>query len=266
MNQMVVAVFDNESAALEGLRELRDLHNEGGVSLYASAVIVKDKTGKVTVEQEVDKGPAGTAVGLLAGGLVGVLGGPAGLPVGAYIGGLAGLLFDLAKFGVDLRFFDDVSKALTAGKAAVLAEVEESWTSLLDERLGKHGGTLYRQFRVDVLDDQLVRESAALEANLKTLKHELERANAENRAAIQKDIDEVKGKLKAKQRQAEATLDQAKTEMEARVKTLQDQAKGANDAVKARIERRVAGVKTDFERRSKKLGQASRLAAEALAP
>jgi hypothetical protein len=52
------------------------------------------------------------------------------------------LLFDLGKFGIDLSFFDDVSKALTDGKAAVLAEVEESWTSLLDERLGKHGGTL----------------------------------------------------------------------------------------------------------------------------
>ena len=166
MNQMLVAIFDNDSAAFEGLQELRDLHKEGGVSLYASALIVKDQTGKVSVKQEADKGPAGTALGLLVGGLVGVVGGPAGLPIGAYIGGLAGLLFDLGKFGVDLTFFDDVSKELTAGKAAVLAEVEESWTSLLDERLRKHGGTVYRQFRADVLEDQLVREGATLEANL----------------------------------------------------------------------------------------------------
>ncbi len=57
MNQMVVAVFDSDSAAFEGLRELRNLHKEGGVSLYASAVIVKDKTGKVSVKQEADKAP-----------------------------------------------------------------------------------------------------------------------------------------------------------------------------------------------------------------
>ena len=50
MNQMVVAVFDNDSAAFEGLRELRNLHKEGGVSLYASAVIVKDKTGGVACQ------------------------------------------------------------------------------------------------------------------------------------------------------------------------------------------------------------------------
>jgi hypothetical protein len=56
-NQMLVAVFDNETAAFEGLSALRALHKEGGISLYASAVIMKDKTGKVSVKQEVDRGP-----------------------------------------------------------------------------------------------------------------------------------------------------------------------------------------------------------------
>ena len=265
MNQMVVAVFDNDSAAFEGLRELRDLHKEGGVSLYASAVIVKDKTGEVSVKQEADKGPAGTALGLLVGGLVGVLGGPAGLPIGAYIGGLAGLLFDLGRFGVDLTFFDDVSKALTPGKAAVLAEVEESWTSLLDERLRKHGGTVYRQLRADVLEDQLVREGATLEANLDALQHELDQSIAGDRTAIQKDIDQIKKKINATQDQAKARLEQAKAETNARIKALQDQAKEASGQTKARIEKRIADVKSDFDMRSMKLNQALKLAKEALA-
>jgi uncharacterized membrane protein len=264
MNQMVVAVFDNESAALEGLRELRDLHREGGVSLYASAVVVKDKKGKVSVKQEADKGPAGTALGLLAGGLVGVLGGPASLPVGAYIGGLTGLLFDLGKFGVDLAFFDDVSKALTAGKAAVLAEVEESWTSLLDERLRKQGGTVYRRFRVDIVEDQLVREGAALEANLSALQHELQQSIAEEKAAIQKDIGQAKKQIKATQDQTKKRLEHAKAEMNARIKALQDQAKEATGQTKAPIEKRIVDVPADFEVRSKKLSQALKLAKEAL--
>src|SRR5271157_4782379 len=202
MKQMVVAVFDNETAALEGLRELRDLHSEGGVSLYASAVVVKDNAGKVNVKQDADQGPAGLVLGMLVGGLVGALGGPGAVPLGGYIGGLAGLLFDLGKFGIDLSFFDDVSKALTVGKAAVLAEVEESWTSLLDERLGKHGGTVYRQFRADVLEDKLVREGATLEANLDALQHELDQSIAGDRTAIQKDIDQIKKKINATQDQA----------------------------------------------------------------
>lgn len=265
MNQMIVAVFDNESAAREGIRELRELHREGGVSLYASSLIVKEETGKVSVKQEADQGPAGLVVGMLAGGLVGVLGGPVAVPVGGYIGGLAGLLFDLGRFGIDLHFFDEVSKALTPGKAAVLAEVEESWTSLLDERLGKCGGTVYRRFRVNVVDDQLVREGAALEANLKALRHDFNQSLLNERVAIEKDILGVKKQIEATRDRASARLDQEQTEMQARIEALQDQAKKASGHTKARIEKRMADARADFEARSEKLGQALKLAKEALA-
>src|ERR1700760_1316023 len=135
MNKMLVAVFDTESAAFEGLSALKDLHRDGDITLYSSAVIAKDKNGKVELRQEADAGPVGTPVGLLAGSLLGVLGGPAGLAVGASIGGLAGLIFDVNKTGVDVTFLDDVSKALTGGKFAVLSEIEESWTTPVDTRV-----------------------------------------------------------------------------------------------------------------------------------
>lgn len=100
----------------------------------------------------------------------------------------------------------------------------------------------------------LMRESAAFEADLKALNDDLEQAAAENRAAIQKDID-----------QAKARLDQAKAETDAKVKALQDQAKAASGIAKARIEKRIAAAKADFEVRSKKLSQAWTLTKEALA-
>lgn len=53
--------------------------------------------------------------------------------------------------------------------------------------------------------------------------------------------------------------------MDARIKALQDQAKEASGQTKARIEKRIADVKSDFDRRSKKLNQALKLAKEALA-
>ena len=57
------------------------------------------------------------------------------MAVGASLGGLAGVLFDVSKSGVDVSFLDDVAKTLTAGKVAVLAEVDESWTTPVDTRL-----------------------------------------------------------------------------------------------------------------------------------
>jgi uncharacterized membrane protein len=95
MDKMLVAVFDTETAAFKGLSALKDLHRQGDLTLYASAVIVKDKTGAINVKQAAEDGPVGTALGFLTGGLVGVLGGPAGLALGASLGGLTGFLFDL---------------------------------------------------------------------------------------------------------------------------------------------------------------------------
>jgi uncharacterized membrane protein len=265
MNQMIAAVFDGEKAALEGLRELRNMHSECALSLYASAVIVKNKAGQVSVKQDADQGPVGAVTGILAGALVGVLGGPAAVPLGGYIGGLAGLLFDLGKFGIDLAFFDEVSKALSAGKAAVLAEIEESWASLLDERMHRHGGTVYRRFRADLADDQLIHQGAALVANLNALREDLKRSIAEDRAAIQRDIERVNKQISATQDQAKSRLAQAKSEMNARMSALQDQAKNASGHAKERIDKRIADARSDFDMRSKKLNQALNLGKEALA-
>jgi len=265
MNKMLVAVFDTEPAAFEGLTALRDLHREGDITLYASAVMVKDKTGKINVKQGADDGPVGTAVGLLTGSLIGILGGPAGLALGASLGGLTGFLFDLDQSGIGATFLDDICKTLTPGKAAVVAEVEESWTTPVDTRVHKLGGTVFRRLRSEVVEDQLVRESAAFDADLKALEDDLNKGVAENRAAVQKDIEQTKKQIKATQDQAKARLNQAKAEMDARIRSLQDQAKGASDRAKARIEKRTAEVRSDFEVRSKKLNQAWTLTKEALA-
>ena len=74
-------------------------------------------------------------------------------------------------------------------------EIEESWTTPVDTRLHKLGGIVFRRLRSEVVEDQLMRaerkpcrESAAFEADLKTLQDDLRHADAENRAAIQKNI------------------------------------------------------------------------------
>jgi len=265
MNKMLVAVFDREEAAFEGLSALKDLHRHGDITLYSSAVIAKDRNGKIEVKRADDSGPVGTAVGLLTGSLIGIAGGPAGLAVGASLGSLAGLIFDANKNGVDVTFLDDVANSLTAGKVAILAEVEESWSTPVDTRLHGLGAIVFRRLRGEVVADQLARESAAFEADLNTLNEELKQAATVDRAAIQKDIERVKIELKATQDQATARLDQAKAETEARLNALQDQAKAASGRTKARIEKRIADTKVDFEMRSRKLNQAWTLTKEALA-
>lgn len=61
MNKIIVAVFDSETDAYKGVDALKNLHNKGDISLYNSAVLVKDSNGKVEVKQSQDEGPIDTA-------------------------------------------------------------------------------------------------------------------------------------------------------------------------------------------------------------
>ncbi|HEY4956448.1 MAG TPA: hypothetical protein VII31_01420 [Caldimonas sp.] len=51
MNKMLVVIFDTEKAADAGTHALRKLHDEGGVTLYASAVIARDGNAVALKEQ-----------------------------------------------------------------------------------------------------------------------------------------------------------------------------------------------------------------------
>ncbi len=265
MNKMLAAVFDTENAAYEGLSALKDLHKNGDITLYATAVVSKESSGVIRENQIADEGPVGTALGLLTGSLVGLLAGPVGLAVGASAGSLAGLVFDLDKSGVDISFVDEVSTALSPGKTAVLAEVDETWVTPVDTRLGKLGGLVFRRLRSEFVEDQLARESAAFKAELKQLEDEQAQANAESKAALQKEIDSAKKKLEVMQTQAKTKMEQAKGEADAKISTMRAQMQQASDSKKSKIEKRIAKVKIDYEVRSAKLERARELAREALA-
>jgi len=159
---MIVAVFDTEAKAYEGLRALGELHRESSLTVYSDAVIAKDASGTVALRQSGSIGPVGTLLGGATGTLIGLLGGPAGAAAGMLAGSVGGSAFDIANLGVGADFVDEVSKLLTAGRAAVVAEIEEEWITPLDDRMDEIGGNVYRRSRRDVIDYQDERDAVAL--------------------------------------------------------------------------------------------------------
>ncbi len=264
MNKMLAVVFDKEEAAYEGLRALNDLHSNGDITLYATAVIVKDASGVVSEEQIADSGPVATSLGLLSGSLVGLLAGPVGLAIGASAGALTGFVVDLDKSGIGIGFLDEVSSAMSPGKAAVLAEVEETWVTPLDSRMRILGGLVFRRLKSEVVEDQLARESAAFNAEMNQLREELAQASSETKVAVQKEIEVIGKKLEIMHAEATARAGQVKSEADAKVETMRTQMKQASESQKARVEKRISKVKADYATRSAKLEQARKLAGEAL--
>ena len=264
-NKILVSVFESERTAFEGLTALKDLHHEGDITLYASTVIAKDASGTVTVRQAADDGPIGTLAGMVTGGLVGLLGGPVGVAVGAYVGGFGGLMYDLFKAGLSTDFVDEVSASLTPGKAAVVADIDETWVTPIDTRLGALGGTTFRRLPGEVADAELVRETDGARMDLAQLQAELRETSGNAKANVQKAIDAQRRKLEALDHRIGKSLAQQKAEFEARLATLREQQAKAHASHRQRIEARIDELKASHEARKAKLEEARRLAKASVA-
>ncbi len=266
MSKFVVVIFPDEAKAYEGTRALKELHAEASLAVYGMAVVTKGADGKLTVKQAADTGPLGIGVGALVGGLTGLLGGPAGAAMGINVGALIGSLGDLFNMGVGTDFLDKVSKDLSPGKAAIVAEVAEDWVTPLDTRMGALGGTVVREWRTDFEDEMIEQDAKARKAEIAQLKEEVSHASGEAKAKLTARIGEAQAKLKKASDRMEAQISQRQRETEAKISLLQGQVAKATADAKAKIDQRISELRADHERRSAKLKQAWKLTKEALAP
>jgi uncharacterized membrane protein len=198
MDKMLVVVFDNENSAYEANHALTQLDNEGSISVYADAVIAKDLSGFTTVKQSDDVGPLGTLAGTSLGSLIGLIGGPVGMAVGASVGLLGGMIADVDNARIGDDFVDDVSTQLTPGKYALVAEINEEWTTPVDVRMEALGGTVFRRALSNVEQTENQEEVDAMKADLAQLKAEHAKAHADRKAKLQAKIDQLDAKIKAR--------------------------------------------------------------------
>jgi uncharacterized membrane protein len=232
MDRMLVVTFDNEEKAYEGKRALLQLESEGSISVYGYAVLAKHADGTASVKQGDDVGPIGGLVGTSLGSLIGLLGGPAGVAIGATAGlGLGAVAdFDNARIGSD--FIDDVTKVLTPNKVAVVAEIEEEWTTPVDTRMEAIGGSVSRRALWEVrqtVDDE---ETAAMKADIAQLKAEHAKAHADRKAKLQGRISQLEAKIQARLQKAKERREAAERERQAKAAVLKTKAAAAGRALK----------------------------------
>lgn len=197
MERMLVIVFDTEGKAYEGKKALLRLDGEGSISVYAYAVLSKHADGTASVKEGDDVGPLGTLLGTTVGSLVGILGGPAGVVVGATAGMMGGGLFDVDRVRIGEDFIDDVTKALSPGKVAVLAEVDEEWTTPVDSVMDPLGGDVHRRALSKVTDTVNEEELTAMKADLAQYKAEHAQARTDRQAKLQEKIRQLDSRIQA---------------------------------------------------------------------
>jgi uncharacterized membrane protein len=266
MNKLLVAIFDNETAADAGLNALRNLHAAGDITLFATAVLSRDAAkGSVSVKQSMDSGPIGTATGLAVGSLIGLLGGPPGVAVGALTGTVAGAVRDFWAAGVGLDFVEEATQHLQPGKVALVAEIEEEWVIPVDSALEAAGGHVFRRTRTEVAEAQFDHDIAAFKSEIQELEAEASHATGAAKTQLQAKLATAKSNLDGAVHRAQQRLDALKQEAQAKAESLKLQLSQAKGDIKARIEERMKRVKSAYHARGAKLAQAWNLTKEALA-
>ena len=227
MDRMLVVVFNNESDAYEGKKALVQLDNEGSISVYGYAVVTKNADGTASVKQGDDVGPLGTLVGTSLGSLIGLLGGPAGVAIGAAAGMGAGSAVDIDNARVGDDFIDDVTKQLLPKRVALVAEIEEDWTTPVDTRMEAIGGTIYRRALSDVSHQVNNEDVAAMKADLAQLKAEHAQARADRKAKLETKINQLDSKIQDQLQKAKEQRQAAERKAQAKVEILKSKAAAA---------------------------------------
>jgi len=224
MDRMLVVIFDTENKAYEGKKALSQLENAGSIVVYAHAVVGTNADGTTTVKQSDDPGPLGTLVGTSVGALIGLLGGPVGVAIGATAGLIAGGAVDLDNSKVGVDFVDDVRQQLQPGRFAVVAEIQEDWTTPVDTRMEAIGGTVYRRALSEVRQTVNQEDAAAIKADIAQMKAEHAEARADRKAKLMGKINQLDSKLQAQLEKAKQRRQAAEAQAKAKVEVLKAKA------------------------------------------
>jgi uncharacterized membrane protein len=210
---VIIVSFPEDSDAYEALTTLKQLDSQHQIDLAGAAVVVRDEDGHVDVKDEVeDSSYAGTVGGAFVGLLIGIIGGPLGILIGGATGVLVGSLFDVQDVDDTESALTDVSKAVRVGQTALLADVTEPSTEVIDAAMQSLGGKILRRTVEDVEAEIATADKAQRAAKrearkqlLEARKQLLEAEHEKHKEEIRAKIEELKSKLHSHKKVAAAT-------------------------------------------------------------
>lgn len=239
MEKFIVAVFENETKAYEGVKALKRLDANSSLEVHQAVVLEKQSDGSVTVpESALADFPVRTIQGTALGGLLGLLAGPVGVTVGMSLGALAGLWSDAVGAAIDEDFLKEVSASLKPGSAALVIDASEEWITPLDTEFEPLSATIIRRSRIDVEDEIATKRIAATRAEIDSLEQELTQAHQDRKAKLQSRIESLKKRVDAQVAKLEKRTNELHTESKAKI-----------DAMEAKVSKSAAETKSKLQAR-----------------
>ncbi len=204
---VVVVSFAEDGSAYEAFTNLKELDEQGQVSIKGAAIVQRGEDGHIATKDSVDgKQLTGTATGGLIGLLVGILGGPFGVLIGGATGLLIGSLYDMDDADETQSVLAEISSAIRPGQTVVLAEIDEQSDEVVDQAMAHLGGTVLRRSVEDVEAEIAAAQDAERAAKREARKQLLETRRSRAKDEIRRIVDALKARAHALRDRVEAVL------------------------------------------------------------
>ena len=195
---VIVVSFAEDSSAYEAFTNLKELDEQGQLSVKGAAIVQRGEDGGIVTKDSVDNEQyTGTATGGLIGLLVGILGGPFGVLIGGATGLLVGSLYDMDDADDTESVLAGISSAVRPGQTVILAEVNEQSDDVVDEAMARLSGTVMRRSVDEVEGEIAAAEHAERAAKREARKQLLETRRSRAKEEIRRVVDALKARAHA---------------------------------------------------------------------
>ncbi|MGW6904753.1 DUF1269 domain-containing protein [Streptomyces sp. NPDC054940] len=198
MHENAIALrFIDRATAYQALSELKHLASDT-TEIRGAALIERMEDGTVRVPEGLaTRAGRNTAVGGLVGSLVGILGGPLGVLLGWGIGAVIGGGHDYKRAAEATDAVGLFTQHVPPNSTAILADVRESDTQVLDLLAMRYDAVLERRSADSVRIELKAMEDAADRIRKEEAKQQRDRTRAETEQKIKDGVAQLKQKLTA---------------------------------------------------------------------
>jgi uncharacterized membrane protein len=155
--QLIVAAFQEETAADQALKELKSAQKQKLIDIQDAAVIRRDEKNKLHIKETADPGGGkGAAAGGAIGAVIGLIAGPPGVVVGASVGALVGgVTAKVIDSGIPDDRLEKIGEGLPPGTSAIVAIIELRWVGDIEKQLADAGADVLTEALRDDIAEQL---------------------------------------------------------------------------------------------------------------
>jgi len=236
MKNLVVITFKTLQHANEGLNQLKDLDQLGDIVIYNQALIHKKEQDKYEILYH--DGPDTEdfpAEGALVGSAIGLIGGPIGVAVGMVTGATAGALDEDDSEDFHDEVLHKVSTRLQPGDYAVICELEEDDSFVVDSYISRYDGVLVRTSVSDAYEKYDREQWDEMNKEIDDEEKQLKAARDEDKAAIKARLDKLKAKREERIKKFKARREKTKKLIHDKIENLNKKIASANEKMKAKM-------------------------------